>query len=52
MRGIKQEPEAEQIFGCWAAPREIAGAVYFLTTGVASFMTGSDMLAGCGWVAK
>ena len=52
MREIKQEREAEQIFGRWAAPREIAGAAYFLASGAASFMTGSDMLADCGWVAK
>ena len=52
MREIKREREAEQAFGRWAEPREIAEAAYFLARDAASFMTGSDLLVDCRWVAK
>ncbi len=52
MREIKREREAEQAFGRWAEPREIAEAAYFLARDAASFMTGSDLLVDCGWVAN
>jgi len=49
---LKRLREAEQAFKRWADPREIAEAAYFLASDAASFMTGSDMLVDCGWVAK
>lgn len=49
---LKRLREAEQAFNRWADPREIAEAAYFLASDAASFMTGSDMLVDCGWVAK
>lgn len=49
---IKQIREAEQAFKRWANPREIAEAAFFLASDAASFMTGSDLLVDCGWVAK
>jgi NAD(P)-dependent dehydrogenase (short-subunit alcohol dehydrogenase family) len=49
---VKVKREAEQAFGRWADPAEIAEAVYFLGSGAASFITGTDLLVDCGWVAK
>lgn len=49
---LKRLREAEQAFNRWADPHEIAEAAYFLASDAASFMTGSDMLVDCGWVAK
>jgi NAD(P)-dependent dehydrogenase (short-subunit alcohol dehydrogenase family) len=47
-----EEREAEQAFGRWADPSEIATAILFLSGDGASFVTGSDLLVDCGWVAK
>ena len=49
---VKKSREAEQAFNRWANPMEIAEAVYFLASDAASFITGSDLLVDCGWVAK
>jgi NAD(P)-dependent dehydrogenase (short-subunit alcohol dehydrogenase family) len=49
---VKREREAEQAFKRWADPREIAEPIYFLASEGASFVTGSDWLVDCGWVAK
>ncbi len=49
---VKTLREAEQAFKRWADPLEIAEAVYFLASDKASFITGSDLLVDCGWVAK
>ena len=49
---VKRLREAEQAFKRWADPREIAEAIFFLASDAASFMTGSDLLVDCGWVAK
>jgi len=49
---VKHIREAEQAFKRWAEPREIAETVFFLASDAASFMTGSDLLVDCGWVAK
>ena len=49
---VKNEREAEQAFKRWADPMEIAGPIYFLASEDASFVTGSDLLVDCGWVAK
>jgi NAD(P)-dependent dehydrogenase (short-subunit alcohol dehydrogenase family) len=49
---VKQEREAEQAFKRWADPSEIAEPIYFLASEGASFVTGSDWLVDCGWVAK
>ncbi len=49
---VKREREKEQAFDRWADPREIAEAVAFLASDKASFITGTDLLADCGWVAK
>jgi NAD(P)-dependent dehydrogenase (short-subunit alcohol dehydrogenase family) len=49
---VKKEREAEQAFNRWADPKEIAEAIYFLTSEKASFITGTDLLVDCGWVAK
>jgi NAD(P)-dependent dehydrogenase (short-subunit alcohol dehydrogenase family) len=49
---IKRERELEQALGRWADPREIAEAVYFLASELASFVTGTDLLVDAGWVAK
>jgi NAD(P)-dependent dehydrogenase (short-subunit alcohol dehydrogenase family) len=49
---VKKIREAEQAFNRWADPMEIAEAVYFLASEAASFITGSDLLVDCGWVAK
>lgn len=49
---VKKEREKEQAFNRWADPSEIAEAIYFLASEKASFVTGSDLLVDCGWVAK
>ena len=49
---VKKLREAEQAFNRWADPSEIADAIYFLASDSASFITGSDLLVDCGWVAK
>ncbi len=49
---VKKEREAEQAFKRWADPAEIAEPIYFLASEGASFVTGSDWLVDCGWVAK
>ena len=49
---VKREREAEQAFNRWADPGEIAEAIYFLASEKASFITGTDLLVDCGWVAK
>ncbi len=49
---VKKIREAEQAFNRWADPVEIARSIYFLAGDDASFITGSDLLVDCGWVAK
>lgn len=49
---VKKLREAEQAFNRWADPSEIASAIYYLASDEASFITGSDLLVDCGWVAK
>jgi NAD(P)-dependent dehydrogenase (short-subunit alcohol dehydrogenase family) len=49
---VRKEREAEQAFNRWADPREIAEAILFLASEKASFITGTDLLVDCGWVAK
>jgi NAD(P)-dependent dehydrogenase (short-subunit alcohol dehydrogenase family) len=49
---VKKEREAEQAFKRWADPLEIAEPIYFLASEGASFVTGTDWLVDCGWVAK
>lgn len=49
---VKREREKEQAFNRWADPSEIAEAIYFMASEKASFVTGSDLLVDCGWVAK
>ncbi|MCD6570270.1 MAG: SDR family oxidoreductase [Deltaproteobacteria bacterium] len=34
------------------AANGIAEAIYFLASGAASCITGTDLLVDCGWVAK
>jgi NAD(P)-dependent dehydrogenase (short-subunit alcohol dehydrogenase family) len=49
---VKKIREAEQAFRRWADPAEIAEAIFFLAGGASSFITGTDLLVDCGWVAK
>jgi len=49
---VKKKREAEQAFGRWADPSEIASAIYFLASDEASFITGTDLLVDCGWTAR
>jgi NAD(P)-dependent dehydrogenase (short-subunit alcohol dehydrogenase family) len=49
---VKKEREAEQALKRWADPTEIAEPIYFLASEGASFVTGTDWLVDCGWVAK
>jgi NAD(P)-dependent dehydrogenase (short-subunit alcohol dehydrogenase family) len=49
---VKKEREAEQAFKRWADPAEVAAPIYFLASDEASFITGTDLLVDCGWVAK
>jgi len=49
---VKKEREAEQAFKRWADPLEIAEPIFFLASDGASFVTGTDWLVDCGWVAK
>jgi cyclopentanol dehydrogenase len=41
-----------QLFRRFASPREVAEAIYFLSSEAASFITGSDLVVDCGWMAK
>jgi NAD(P)-dependent dehydrogenase (short-subunit alcohol dehydrogenase family) len=49
---VKKLREGEQAFKRWADPSEIAESIYFLASDAASFITGTDLLVDCGWVAK
>jgi NAD(P)-dependent dehydrogenase (short-subunit alcohol dehydrogenase family) len=49
---VRADREAEQAFGRWADPAEIAETIFFLAQPAASFVTGADLLVDCGWVAK
>jgi NAD(P)-dependent dehydrogenase (short-subunit alcohol dehydrogenase family) len=49
---VKKKREDEQAFKRWADPSEIAKPIYFLASEDASFVTGTDWLVDCGWVAK
>ena len=49
---VRRDREAEQAFGRWADPAEIAETIFFLAGPGASFVTGADLLVDCGWVAK
>lgn len=49
---VKKAREGEQAFRRWADPAEIAEPIYFLASDAASFITGSDLLVDCGWVAR
>jgi NAD(P)-dependent dehydrogenase (short-subunit alcohol dehydrogenase family) len=49
---LKGEREKEQAFCRWADPVEVAEAIVFLASDKASFITGTDLLVDCGWVAK
>jgi NAD(P)-dependent dehydrogenase (short-subunit alcohol dehydrogenase family) len=49
---VKKIREAEQAFKRWADPSEIAESIFFLAGDTASFITGTDLLVDCGWVAK
>jgi NAD(P)-dependent dehydrogenase (short-subunit alcohol dehydrogenase family) len=51
-REVVRSREAEQAFGRWATPTEIAGVVTFLASRRASFITGTDILVDGGWTAK
>lgn len=49
---VQRLREGEQAFARWADPSEIAAAIYFLASDEASFITGTDLLVDCGWVAR
>ncbi len=49
---VKKVREGEQAFNRWADPMEIAEPIFFLANDEASFITGTDLLVDCGWVAK
>jgi len=49
---VKRMRESEQAFQRWADPKEIAEAIYFLSSDSSSFITGTDLLVDCGWTAK
>jgi len=49
---VKANRESEQAMHRWADPAEIAEAIYFMASAGASFITGTDLLVDCGWVAK
>jgi NAD(P)-dependent dehydrogenase (short-subunit alcohol dehydrogenase family) len=49
---VKKVREGEQAFNRWADPVEIAKPIFFLASDEASFITGTDLLVDCGWVAK
>jgi NAD(P)-dependent dehydrogenase (short-subunit alcohol dehydrogenase family) len=49
---VKVEREAEQAFSRWADPAEVAAPIFFLASEAASFITGTDLLVDCGWVAR
>ena len=52
VQDVRRDREAEQAFGRWADPAEIAETIFFLAGPGASFVTGADLLVDCGWVAK
>jgi len=43
---------AGQLFRRFASPSEVAEAIFFLASDAASFITGTDLIVDCGWVAK
>ena len=43
---------AGQLFRRFAAPSEVAEAIFFLASDAASFITGTDLVVDCGWVAR
>jgi NAD(P)-dependent dehydrogenase (short-subunit alcohol dehydrogenase family) len=43
---------AGQLFRRFAAPSEVAEAIYFLASDAASFITGADLAVDCGWTAR
>ena len=43
---------AGQLFRRFAAPSEVAEAIFFLASDAASFVTGTDLVVDCGWVAR
>lgn len=49
---VRRTREAEQAFGRWADPSEIAETIWFMAGDGASFVTGADLLVDGGWVAK
>jgi NAD(P)-dependent dehydrogenase (short-subunit alcohol dehydrogenase family) len=49
---VKELREGEQALGRWADASEIAELISFLASSRASFITGSDHLIDCGWVAR
>jgi NAD(P)-dependent dehydrogenase (short-subunit alcohol dehydrogenase family) len=49
---VKGVLAAEQAFGRWADPTEVAETVWFIASDGASFVTGADLLVDGGWVAK
>lgn len=49
---VKKIREAEQAFSRWADPVKIGEASDFLASDKASFITGTNPLVDCGWVAR
>ncbi len=43
---------AGQLFRRFAAPSEVAEAIFFLASEAASFITGTDLAVDCGWMAR
>jgi NAD(P)-dependent dehydrogenase (short-subunit alcohol dehydrogenase family) len=43
---------AGQLFRRFAAPSEVAEAICFLASEAASFVTGTDLVVDCGWMAR
>lgn len=54
---IKNQPDwynayaAKSVFGRWGKPEEVAGAVVFLASKAASYITGTIIFVGGGWTA-